>query len=102
MQRGAMPRLGLLRSYDFRQLFVADTISQVGSQVTLLALPLVAVVALNASPFEVGVLAASESLPFLLLGLPAGAWVDRMRRRSVLVVGDLIRAVLLTSIPVAW
>ena len=78
-----MSRLGLLRRFDFRQLFVADTISQVGTQVTLLALPLVAVLALDATEFEVGMLAAAESLPFLLLGLPAGAWVDRLRRRSV-------------------
>jgi MFS family permease len=94
--------LGLLRVADFRRLFVADTISQVGSQVTLLALPLVAVVTLDATPFEVGLLAASESLPFLLLGLPAGAWVDRLRRRSIMVTADVLRAVLLASIPIAW
>jgi MFS family permease len=94
--------LGLLRSHDFRQLFVADTISQVGTQVTLLALPLVAVLTLNARPFEVGLLATMESLPFLLIGLPAGAWVDRLRRRSVMVVGDVVRALLLASVPVTW
>jgi MFS family permease len=95
-------KLGLLRDHDFRQLFVADTISQVGTQVTMLALPLVAVLALNATPFEVGVLVAGESAAFLLVGLPAGAWVDRMRRRNVLIVGDLGRAVVLASVPVAW
>ncbi|MGC9670825.1 MFS transporter [Planosporangium sp. 12N6] len=95
-------RFGLLRHHDFRQLFIADTISQFGTQVTMLALPLVAVLALHADPFEVGVLAACESAAFLLIGLPAGAWVDRMRRRNVLVVGDVGRAVLLGSVPVAW
>src|SRR5258706_927905 len=68
----------------------------------MLALPLVAVLALNASNFEVGVLAACETLAFLLVGLPAGAWVDRLRRRQVLIVGDLGRAVLLGSVPLAW
>jgi MFS family permease len=95
-------RFGLLREHDFRQLFLADTISQVGTQVTLLALPLGAILALAATPFEVGVLAACETAAFLLLGLPAGAWVDRLRRRSVLVAGDVARALLLGSVPLAW
>jgi MFS family permease len=94
--------LGLLREFDFRQLFVADTVSQVGTQVSMLALPLVAVLALKASSFEVGVLAACETLAFLLVGLPAGAWVDRLRRRQVLIAGDLGRALLLGSVPLAW
>jgi MFS family permease len=98
----ARSRIGVLRDDDFRRLFVADAISQVGSQVTLLALPLVAVLALAAQPFQVGVLAAAETAAFLLVGLPAGAWVDRMRRRSVLIVGDLGRSLLLGSIPIAW
>jgi MFS family permease len=92
----------LLREHDFRQLFVADTISQIGTQISLLALPLVAVLALHASPFEVGALAACETAAFLLVGLPAGAWVDRMRRRNVLIAGDVGRAVVLGSVPVAW
>lgn len=95
-------RLGLLRDHDFRQLFVADTISQIGTQITMIALPLVAIVTLHATPFQVGVLVAVEYLPFLLVGLPAGAWVDRMRRRNVLIVGDLGRAVVLGSVPLAW
>ena len=95
-------RFGLLREHDFRQLFFADTISQLGTQITMLALPLVAILALRAAPLEVGVLAACETVAFLLVGLPAGAWVDRMRRRNVLIVGDLARAALLVSIPLAW
>jgi MFS family permease len=96
------PALGLLRDHDFRQLYVADTVSQLGTQVSLLALPLVAVRALHASNFEMGLLAACETLAFLLIGLPAGAWVDRLRRRNVLIVGDLGRALVLGSVPLAW
>jgi MFS family permease len=95
-------RFGLLREHDFRQLFVADTISQVGTQVTAIALPLVAILALDASPFEVGLLVTFETAAFLLVGLPAGAWVDRMRRREVLIAGDVARGVLLGSVPLAW
>jgi MFS family permease len=98
----ARSRWGLLREHDFRQLFVADTISQIGTQVSILALPLVAVLSLHATPLEVGILAACETAAFLLVGLPAGAWVDRLRRRDVLIAGDLGRALLLGSIPVAW
>jgi MFS-type transporter involved in bile tolerance (Atg22 family) len=94
--------MGLLADRDFRKLFTADAVSQVGTQVSLLALPLVAVVALRASNFQVGLLGACETLAFLLVGLPAGAWVDRMRRRRVLIVSDLARGCLLASIPIAW
>ncbi|WP_344506587.1 MFS transporter [Dactylosporangium maewongense] len=93
---------GLLGEHDFRQLFVADTISQLGSQISVLALPLVAVVALDASNFEVGALTACGMMAFLLIGLPAGAWVDRMRRRKVLIIADVGRAVVLSSVPLAW
>jgi MFS family permease len=60
------------------------------------------VVTLDASPLQVGLLVMFEFLAFLLVGLPAGAWVDRMRRRNVLIAGDVGRAVLLGSVPVAW
>ncbi|TDD95384.1 MFS transporter [Actinomadura rubrisoli] len=91
-----------MRQGDFRRLFLADTVSQVGSQVSLLALPLVAVSTLDASGAEVGFLSACGTLAFLVVGLPAGAWVDRTRRRSVLIVADIGRALVLGSIPVAW
>ncbi len=67
----------------------------------MLVLPLVAVLYLHATTFEVGVLTALESLAFLLVGLPAGAWCDRVRRRPVMIAGDLVRAALLASIPAA-
>lgn len=95
-------KLGLLRDHDFRFLFAATTVSQVGQQVTNLALPLVAVLALEASEFEVGLLFTFTTVAFLLLGLPAGAWVDRMRRRNTMIVADVARAVLLFSVPLAW
>ena len=95
-------RLGVLVDFDFRQLFLADTVSQLGTQVTQLALPLVAVLALHASAFEVGLLAAADTAAFLIVGLPAGALVDRLRRRNVMIAGDLARAILLGSVPFAW
>ncbi|MFC4063224.1 MFS transporter [Planomonospora corallina] len=92
----------LFRHRNFTLLFGADVISQVGAQISMLALPLVAVVALHASPLETGLLVAAETAAFLLVGLPAGVWVDRMPRRRVLVAADVARAVLLGSVPVAW
>ena len=73
-----------------------------GSQVTVLALPLTAVLVLHASTFEVGVLTTVETIAFLVVGLPAGAWVDRWRRRPVMVAADVLRAVTLASVPAAY
>lgn len=92
----------LLREHDFRQLFAASAISHLGSQISILALPLSAVLALNASTFEVGLLTACGTVAFLLVGLPAGAWVDRLSRRRVLIVGDIGRALALLTVPLAW
>lgn len=92
---------GLLRETAFRRLWVAQSISQVGTQVTQLALPLVAILVLGASPFEVALLGAVEFLPFLLFALPAGVWVDRLERRRVLVGADLGRAAILALLPLA-
>jgi MFS family permease len=94
-------RGGLWHHRDFRRLWIGETVSQFGTQVSQLALPLVAILVVHASTFEVGMLTAIESLGFLVVGLPAGAWVDRMRFRSVLIVNDLIRAAALGSIPLA-
>lgn len=92
----------LLRHADFLKLWTAETISQFGTQVSLLAIPLVAVTILEASAFEVAMLGTIEFLPFILFSLPAGAWVDRLRRRPILIAGDIGRAALLISIPVAF
>jgi MFS family permease len=96
------PRGGLLRHRDFLKLWSAETISQFGTQVSLLAIPTVAVLLLEATPFEVALLGTIEFLPFILFSLPAGAWVDRLRRRPILIAGDLGRAISLASIPIAW
>ncbi|MBI4493673.1 MAG: MFS transporter [Chloroflexi bacterium] len=91
----------LWRRPDFLKLWAAETISVFGSQFTLLALPLIAAVALQASAAEMGILVAAERAPFLLIGLFAGVWVDRHRRRPILIGGDLGRALLLATIPLA-
>ncbi|MFE3944342.1 MFS transporter [Streptomyces sp. NPDC059118] len=95
-------RLGLLGDRDFGRLFAATALGQLGDRIIFLAFPLVAVVALNADEFQVGLLAAMTSAGSLLVGLPAGAWVDRMRKRSVMISTDLVRALALMTIPVAW
>jgi MFS family permease len=93
---------GLWRHPDFLRLWGAQTISAVGTQITLLALPLTAILVLDASAFAVAALSAVEWTPWLLFSLPAGAWVDRLRRRPVLVVADVGRAAALASIPAAY
>ncbi|MFI1970598.1 MFS transporter [Streptomyces cinnamoneus] len=92
---------GPLRNHDFRLLLAGASVSQIGAQVTLVALPLVAVVELEASPLQAGMLTAAETGAFLIVGLPAGAWVDRMRRLPVLVRADVVRAVAMASLPLA-
>jgi MFS family permease len=96
------PTGGLWRHPEFVKLWSAETVSQFGTQFTQLALPLVAIDVLHVSAFEVAALTTVEFLPFLLVSLPAGVWVDRLRRRPILVVGDLSRALLLASVPVAY
>ena len=100
--RSIWPRGGLWRHPDFLKLWSAETVSQVGSQVTALALPFVAIVTLDVSAFEVALLGVVEFAPFILVSLPAGVWVDRLRRRPILIVGDLGRAALLATIPIAY
>lgn len=92
---------GLWSHRDFRTLWIGQTISLFGSRVTLLALPLTAILALHAGPMQMGVLMAAESAPVLLVGLPAGALVDRLRRRPIMIAADLGRAAILFSLPVA-
>ena len=92
-------RGGLWHHLDFRRLWIGETVSQFGTMISQLALPLVAILVVHATTFEVGLLTALESVAFLLVGLPAGAWVDRMRYRWVLIVNDVIRALAIGSIP---
>ncbi len=95
------PAATLWRHRNFTRLWAGQTISQFGSQITLLALPLTAALTLHATPAEMGILAATETVPFLLVGLFAGVWVDRLRRRPILLVTDCARGVLLLAIPLA-
>jgi predicted MFS family arabinose efflux permease len=91
----------LLRQHDFRLLWIGQSVSDVGTSVSVVVVPLVAVVYLHATAFEVGLLSALEWLPWLLIGLPAGVWVDRSRSRPLLIGCDLARLVLIGSLPVA-
>jgi MFS family permease len=94
-------RVSLWRHRQFMKLWSAETISQLGTQVTVIALPATAIAILHATAFQVGLLTACETAPFLIVGLPAGVWVDRMSRWRTMIVGDLGRAVTLGSIPAA-
>jgi len=96
------PSRSLLRHPDFLKLWTAETASVFGSAITQLALPLIAATVLDVTPFEFGLLTTIEFLPFILLSLPAGVWVDRLRRRPILIAGDVGRAIAIASIPVAF
>jgi MFS family permease len=100
--RSFWPSSGLWRHGDFMKLWAGQTVSELGSQFSLLALPLTAIYVLHASAFAVAALTIFEQLPFLLFALPAGVWVDRLARRPILIIGDIGRAVALASIPVAY
>lgn len=92
-----------LRSRDFRLLWSAASVSTLGSQVTVLALPLAAAVLLGASPLQMGLLAAAGTVPYIGFALVVGAWVDRMpRRRPLLIATDLIAAAVLLTVPLAY
>src|SRR5580765_7876987 len=100
--RSLRPRGGLWGHADFLRLWTGQSISEFGSQVSALAIPWLAAVELHASPFEFSVLGLLGFLPFILFALPAGVWVDRLRRRPIMIVGDAARALLVGYIPVAW
>src|SRR3954452_6122092 len=96
------PEGGLWSHPDFLKLWTGQTISEFGSQISNLAIPLLAAVSLHASPLQFSLLGVLEFMPFILFALPAGVWVDRLRRRRILIVGDASRAVLLALIPLLW
>lgn len=95
-------RGGLFRHRDFRRLFLGHTSTSAGLEFTYLAIPILAVQVLGANAFQMGVIGALQTAAFLVLSLPAGAWVDRWRKKRVLVCCDLARALLLATLPVAW
>lgn len=93
---------GLWRNPDFVKLWLGQAASQVGGVIRMLALPLTAIITLDASPFEVGLLMAVSGLPALVIGPVAGAYVDRHRRRSILIASDWLRALVIAAVPVAY
>ena len=97
-----LPANDLLRDRAYRRLWTSIAISSFGGQVTMLALPLTAAVLLRATPTQMGLLGAVEILPFVLFSLPAGVWLDRVRKLPVYIAGELTIALVAVSVPVAW
>ncbi len=95
-----IPRSGLWGHADFQRFWAGDTVSQFGSQISLLAIPLLAAIILDATPLQMGILSAAGTLPALLVGLFVGVWVDRFRRRPIMIAADLGRAAIIFVIPV--
>ena len=98
----ALPAGDLLIDATYRRLWASILISSFGGQVTMLALPLTAAVLLHASPTQMGLLTAMEILPFVLFSLPAGVWLDRVRKLPVYVLGESLLALVVASVPLAW
>jgi MFS family permease len=92
----------LLRDPVYRRLWLSILISSLGGQITLLAVPLTAAVLLDATPTQMGLLTAMETVPFGLFALPAGVWLDRVRKLPVYVGGELLMALVVGSVPLAW
>ena len=104
-KRLPLVRLGpgdLLRNALYRRLWISILISSLAGQITLLAVPLTAAALLNASPTQMGWLTAMESIPLVLFSLPAGVWLDRVRKLPVYVSGEVLLALVVGSVPLAW
>jgi predicted MFS family arabinose efflux permease len=101
MPARARRRGGLLWHRNFRLLWIGETISGAGSSMAAIGVPLLAVTVLKASTFAVSALTAAAYLPWLVIGLPVGAWVDRLATRPLMIACDLISALLYASLPVA-
>jgi MFS family permease len=102
----AAPAPGRTRSLwhdrNFLTLWSGQALSQFGAQISEIAVPVLAVLLLDATEFQIGVLTAANVAAFLLVGLPAGAWIDRMRKRRVMIAADVVRAVALAFVPLLW
>jgi MFS family permease len=101
-ERLALDEQDLLRDTAYRRLWTSILISSFGGQVTMLALPLTAAVLLKASPVQMGLLTAMEIAPFVLLSLPSGVWLDRVRKLPVYVGGECVIGLVVASVPLAW
>ena len=101
-QRLRLPADDLLRDAAYRRLFTSILMSSIGGQVSMLAVPLTAAVLLHASPTQMGLLTAAGLAPFVVLSLPSGVWLDRVRKLPVYVAGEATVAVALATVPLAW
>jgi MFS family permease len=101
-ERLSLPPGDLLRDATYRRLFTSILIASFGGQITMLALPLTAAVLLQASPLQMGLLTAVEIAPFVLLSLPSGVWLDRVRKLPVYIAGEIILACVVLTVPIAW
>nr|WP_315483105.1 MFS transporter [uncultured Undibacterium sp.] len=97
-----VPANDLLRDFVYRRLWTSILISSFGAQITLLALPLTAAVLLHATPTQMGLLTFMEIFPYVLLSLPSGVWLDRVRKLPVYITGELAISLAVASVPVAW
>src|SRR6202158_2383528 len=102
LNRFTLAPTDLLRDATYRRLWTSILISAFGGQGTLLAIPLTAAVLMHAAPTQMGLLTAMEIVPFVLFSLPAGVWLDRVRKLPVYVVGELSIACAVATVPVAW
>ena len=92
---------GLWKNPDFVKLWLGQTVSYFGSGITGIALPLTAILLLGATPVQMGILGALDGVSVLAIGLLAGVWVDRVRRRPLMITTDIGRAFILSTIPLA-
>jgi predicted MFS family arabinose efflux permease len=101
-ETGAPHRFGgVLWQRNFRLLWVGESISAIGNAMAVVGVPLLAVESLHASTFVVAALTAAAYLPWLVIGLPAGVWVDRLPRRPLMIICDVVSALLYASLPIA-
>ena len=98
----SLPERDLLRDLVYRRLWTSILISSFGAQITMLALPLTGAILLHASATQMGMLTFMEVLPFVLLSLPSGVWLDRVRKLPVYVVGEIMISISVASVPLAW
>ena len=99
---GDEPPASLWRDRNFTTFWTAQAMSQLGAQLGQLAFPVLAVTLLQATEFEVGVLNAAGLAAFLVVGLPAGAWVDRWLKRRTMIAADLVRMAAMAAVPLLW
>lgn len=97
-----MKRHSLFKVPGYRRLLISLILSSFGGQITLIALPLTAVILLQASPTQMGVLMAAELLPFAVLSLPSGVWLDRWPKLPVVIWGECVLGALVLTVPCAW